>query len=190
MDTLVDLIKWFTEIFLSVSIKTSIAVYIVLNIYAYMMTERPLFFYNKKVAAFNKLFEETKLGRITYRPYFMSPSPFFQFLSYLTTELFVQTFRKPNFVREEFELQDGGLMALDWTIDDDGTAFPQLDKDGRPTKPILIVIPGLSGSNDNLYTLSVLNKGRKQGYKCCTLVLRGCAGLPLKTAMLSNPAMP
>lgn len=126
MDTLLAALQTFAEIFLSLNffIKAFLAVYILLNMYAYVMTERPVFFYNNKVTSFNKLFAETKLGKITYRPYFMSPTPFLQFFSYLTTELFVQSFRKPNFVREEFELKDGGLMALDWTIDEDGTAFP------------------------------------------------------------------
>jgi predicted alpha/beta-fold hydrolase len=91
-------------------------------------------------------------------------------------------------VREEFVLSDGGLMALDWTIDQDGNALPVFDKDGRPTKPILIVVPGLSGANDNLYTVSVWQKARKLGYNCCTVIFRGCAGLPLKTAKLSYPS--
>lgn len=46
-------------------------------------------------------------------------------------------------------------MALDWTIDIEGNALPVMDKDGKPTKPILIIVPGLSGGNDNLYTVSV-----------------------------------
>jgi predicted alpha/beta-fold hydrolase len=72
-------------------------------------------------------------------------------------------------------------MAIDWSVDRDGTAFPVLDNNGCPKKPILLIIPGLSGGNNNLYTLSVLRKAQKQGYKCGTLIMRGCSELPLLT---------
>ena len=173
-----------------VFIKIALGVYILLLLYSYVMTERPVFFYNKKVTLFNKLLEETRLKRISYRPYVMAPNPFMQFFFYLTTELFIQTFKSPKFVREEITLKDGGLVALDWSIEKDGTAYPVRDSNGRPTKPILIVFPGLSGENNNLYTISVLRKARKLGYKCCTVITRGCSGLPLKTAMISNPDLP
>jgi uncharacterized protein len=62
------------------------------------------------------------------------------------------------------------------------------DKNGKPTKPIMILVPGLSGQNDNLYTVSVWRKATKLGYNCCTVIFRGCAGLPLKTAKLSYPS--
>jgi predicted alpha/beta-fold hydrolase len=72
-------------------------------------------------------------------------------------------------------------MAIDWSVDRDGTAFPVIDANGRPTKPILLIFPGLSGGNNNLYTLSVMRKAQKEGYKCGTVIMRGCSGLPLKT---------
>jgi predicted alpha/beta-fold hydrolase len=92
-------------------------------------------------------------------------------------------------VREEFTLKDGGLMALDWTIEHDGSALPIADDDGNLTKPILIIVPGLSGANDNWYTMSVMLRARKLGYKCCTVITRGCAGLPVKTPLLSHPSL-
>jgi len=49
-------------------------------------------------------------------------------------------------------------MAIDWAVDRDGTSSPVLDDNCQPLKPILLIIPGLSGKNNNLYTLSVLCK--------------------------------
>ena len=77
---------------------------------------------------------------------------------YLTSELYVRQFRSPKFVREEFNLKDGGLAALDWSVERDGSALPVVGADGMLTKPILILFPGLSGGNDNLYTVSVMRR--------------------------------
>lgn len=125
---------------------------------------------------------------ITYTPYVFSPTPFLQFFFYLTAEVFVQKFSAPTYVREEFTLKDGGLMALDWTVDSHGSALPELDSNQRSKQPIMIIVPGLSGKNDNLYCISVINKARKMGFKCCTVIFRGCEGLPLKTPVLSYPS--
>jgi predicted alpha/beta-fold hydrolase len=123
--------------------------------------ETPIFHFNTRVKAFKKLFRETKLGSLRYRPYFLSPVPLLQFIVYLITEVSAKIFKNPKYLREEFDLKDGGLMAIDWVLDRDGTAYPVLDKTGCPTKPILLLIPGLSGGNNNLYTLSVLRKAQK-----------------------------
>jgi predicted alpha/beta-fold hydrolase len=109
-------------------------------------------------------------------------------LVYLLSELYVRSFKSPKYIREEFKLQDGGLAALDWSVDRDGTALPITGPDGKLTKPILILLPGLSGGNDNLYTVSVMRRAQKLGYKCCTAIMRGCSGLPLKTPLLTYVA--
>lgn len=73
----------------------------------------------------------------------------------------MQKFFPPKYEREEFDLADGGVMAIDWTVEDDGTAYPQEGKDGKLTKPILLLLPGLSGGNDNLYTISLMEIAKK-----------------------------
>lgn len=42
-------------------------------------------------------------------------------------------------------------MAIDWSVDRDGTAFPVLNNNGCPKKTILLIIPGLSGGNNNFF---------------------------------------
>ena len=51
----------------------------------------------------------------------MALSPFVHFLVYLFIEIFTQIFFPPKFMREEFRLEDGGLMAIDWSVEKDGT---------------------------------------------------------------------
>ena len=107
---------------------------------------------------------------------------------YLASEAYVRSFKSPRYYREEFKLKDGGLVALDWSEERDGTALPITGQDGKLTKPILIILPGLSGGNNNLYTVSVMRRAQKLGYKCCTAIMRGCSGLPLKTPLLTYVA--
>jgi len=49
-------------------------------------------------------------------------------------------------------------VALDWSVERDGTGLPITGKDGKLTKPILLILPGLSGGNNNLYTVSVMRR--------------------------------
>ena len=51
-----------------------------------------------------------------------------------------------------------------------------------------MLLPGLSGGNDNLYTLSLVEEAKKNGYKCGTIIMRGCSGLKLKSAKLTCAA--
>ncbi len=50
--------------------------------------------------------------------------------------------------RELFKLSDGGTIALDWIRDDQNFK--------RDRRPILCLISGLSGGNDNLYLFSTI----------------------------------
>ena len=50
--------------------------------------------------------------------------------------------------RELFKLSDGGTIALDWRSDE--------HKLKRDTRPILCLVSGLSGGNDNLYLYSTI----------------------------------
>jgi predicted alpha/beta-fold hydrolase len=88
----------------------------------------------------------------------MALSPLFQFLVYLVYENFCQIFFPTKFVREEFDLEDGGIMAIDWAIEKDGTSHPVTGNDGKLTKPLLLLFAGLGGGNNNLYTLNLVYK--------------------------------
>ena len=61
---------------------------------------------------------------MTYQFHFLAPTPFLQFIIYLSMETFIQVFFPPKYVREEFNLKDGGIMAIDWSVESDGTAYP------------------------------------------------------------------
>jgi predicted alpha/beta-fold hydrolase len=62
--------------------------------------------------------------------------------------------------RELFRLSDGGTIALDWHIDEAGGRPQPIGEEYglsiKSTKPILCMISGLSGGNDNLYVYSMV----------------------------------
>ena len=55
----------------------------------------------------------------------------------------------PNFTREELILPDGGTIGIDWDGD-----IP--DPNDKNPKPFIIIVPGMSGESNNLYSLALL----------------------------------
>jgi predicted alpha/beta-fold hydrolase len=80
-----------------------------------------------------------------------------------------------------FELSDGGEVALDWFM------CPDKDKTinrETSTKPLLVLIPGLTGDHTKMYMISSIKAAHKQGYDCVIANYRGLAGVPLKVRIL------
>ena len=62
--------------------------------------------------------------------------------------------------REIFRLSDGGTIALDWHIDESGGKPSVIDDELSVNmvsrRPILCLVSGLCGGNDNLYVYSMV----------------------------------
>ena len=58
---------------------------------------------------------------------------------------------------------------------------PNVDKKDMNTKerPILVFVPGMSGTSAQLYAISMAKACIKNGYDCVVVNYRGCAGVPL-----------
>jgi len=54
-----------------------------------------------------------------------------------------------------------------------------VDKD-TSTKPLLVLIPGLTGDYTKMYMMSSIKASHRQGYDCVVANYRGLAGVPLK----------
>ena len=76
---------------------------------------------------------------------------------------------------------DGGTFGLDW----DGP-IPSMDE--PLNKPLMILVPGLGGASDNLYTLALVQQARKAGFKVVTVLFRGSKGVPITSGKLSYSA--
>ena len=67
-----------------------------------------------------------------------------------------------KYEREYVKLEDGGQVALDW-------AKP------TPKGPLLLIIPGVTGHNDDVYIYSTITELVKQGWAGVVVNHRGCS---------------
>ena len=51
-------------------------------------------------------------------------------------------------------------------------------------KPILVLMPGLTGNNDGAYLISLAQEGRRRGYDVVIINYRGASGVPLTVIFL------
>ncbi|XP_015118106.1 phospholipase ABHD3 isoform X1 [Diachasma alloeum] len=75
--------------------------------------------------------------------------------------------------REILTLKDGGEVALDWA-----------DQGCSPTSPIVIILPGLTGSSQTEYIRCLITAAKNVGIRCVVSNNRGLGGVPLKTPRL------
>lgn len=80
--------------------------------------------------------------------------------------------------REIFELSDGGNLALDWILCQETTNNQKTVNSSN--KPLLAVIPGVTGDASKLYMISIIQESFKNGYDVVVINYRGLAGVPLK----------
>jgi predicted alpha/beta-fold hydrolase len=91
-----------------------------------------------------------------------------------------QLVTKFDYEREFLELSDGGMIALDWFLvpDEHGKTDRLLS-----TKPLIAMIPGLTGDHTKMYMLSTIKRAQKKGYDVVIVNYRGLAGVPLKVTI-------
>jgi predicted alpha/beta-fold hydrolase len=94
---------------------------------------------------------------MTYVPHALTLNGHLQAAIYIIVELLYVKLRQPlKYDRELFKLSDGGIIAIDWHIDEQGGIPNTNGRGGRNSSPILVCFSGLSGGNDNLYLYSII----------------------------------
>ncbi|XP_066990185.1 protein ABHD1-like [Macrobrachium rosenbergii] len=78
--------------------------------------------------------------------------------------------------RELFDLKDGGTISLDWL-----RRPPPPPKDAKDSRPILIFLPGLTGTSQSGYIKGFINRIGATEASCVVMNYRGMAGNELKT---------
>jgi len=157
--------------------KVIMVMIVLLKIIAWSRQSKLNIYFSEKNKLLADFVATTKISTLTYRPWIMTLVPPAQFICYLVWEQFMQKFFPPKFKRETFLLPDGGTMGIDWNTD-----LPFSDEED---KPILLLIPGLSGANSELYLTTMMHAASKDFNVGCIL-LRGAAGLPITSARFSN----
>ncbi|XP_038207825.1 phospholipase ABHD3 [Zerene cesonia] len=79
-----------------------------------------------------------------------------------------------NYRREILRLSDGGQVALDWADAPGGDA----------TRPVMLVLPGLTGGSHADYVRCLVAAARQLGAHCVVFNNRGLGGVPLTTPRL------
>ena len=71
--------------------------------------------------------------------------------------------------REELELPDGDVTAIDWVIQKE--ALPR-------TAPIIVILHGLEGSAKSSYARMLMHSAAELGWHCCVMHFRDCGHIP------------
>lgn len=98
---------------------------------------------------------------------------------FIAVEIILKLVYPIKYEREIFTLSDGGTIALDWVIDHEGGKPKNLS-----SRPIVCLMSGLSGGNNNLYLYSFMKEATKMGYKCVIINYRGTAGVKITSKKL------
>lgn len=97
-------------------------------------------------------------------------------------EFITQLFNKNEFEREIFTLSDGGILALDWYFcesEKHNLKKKDLTRDVS-NRPLLVVVPGVTGDNTKLYMITMVKAALNNGYDMVCVNYRGLGGVPLK----------
>ena len=81
-------------------------------------------------------------------------------------------------------LADGGEIALDWgTIENHGHVTPSPNQQDMP---VLLILPGITGSSDKNYAMHLTQDGIASGYRPVVFNQRGNGGMKLKVCQINH----
>lgn len=118
---------------------------------------------------FHSLLDRLAIVKEEYRPTFWCWEPRLQTI---LASVVRHTLPDIEYAREVFTFKDGGQVGLDWSSEE----VEDL------AKPIVLILPGLTGSSHSEYVRSFVNIARDEvGARCVVFNFRGRGGMTLKS---------
>nr|XP_060610824.1 protein ABHD1 [Anolis sagrei ordinatus] len=86
----------------------------------------------------------------------------------------------PSFCSEVLRTADGGQVLLDWA-EEESEEEEEEGESQECVRPIVLFLPGLTGSSQEPYIRHLVRSARQQGYRAVVFNNRGCKGEELLT---------
>jgi len=185
-------VKVSTKVVMSATLVTSTSFYLY---YRNFVAGKPIL-YCREGSDLYKLLHELKIIKEEYRPTFWCYEPRLQTI---LASLVRHTLPDIAYRREVVTFTDGGQAGLDWhgegneeeevkkenSREEETEQQPIVvkgEKEKDDSQPIVVILPGLTGSSQSEYVKTFVNVAREQvGARCCVFNYRGRGGCHLTT---------